>query len=74
MFASIFTPGITEIVAKKSRDHTEIMFENLKIPMKINKKKNYDLISISKTNFIPNMNMNIPGDIFSYSPCASRSR
>ena len=39
MFASIFTPGITEIVAKKSRDHTEIMFENLKIPMRIKKKK-----------------------------------
>ena len=65
MFASIFTPGITEIVAKKSRDHTEIMFENLKIPMRIKKKKDYDLISISKTNFIPNMNMNIPGDISS---------
>ena len=38
MLASLLTPGRMEIVAKKSRNHTEIMFQNLKIPIKIKKK------------------------------------
>ena len=40
MLASLKTPGITQIKAKKSRDHTELLFKNLGIPIKIIKKKN----------------------------------
>ena len=39
MLAAIKTPGTTKIKAKKSRDHTEILLKNLKIPIKISKKK-----------------------------------
>ena len=39
MLAAIKTPGITKIKAKKSRNHTELLFKNLKIPIKIKKKK-----------------------------------
>ena len=52
-------------VAKKSRDHTELLFENLKIPIKIKKKKNYDTIKIIKPKSINSFNLNIPGDISS---------
>tara|TARA_Y100000591_G_C21823433_1_gene695054 strand:+ start:769 stop:2100 length:1332 start_codon:yes stop_codon:yes gene_type:complete len=67
MFASLFTPGQINIIAKKSRDHTEIMFQNLKIPIKIKKKLNYDFITIKKPEKINNFNIKIPGDISSSS-------
>ena len=38
MLAAIKTPGKTKIRAKKSRNHTEILFNYLKIPIKILKK------------------------------------
>ena len=59
------TPGETKIVAKKSRDHTEIMFKNINVPMKIIKKSNLDFISIQKPNIIKKIDINIPGDISS---------
>ena len=37
MLAALNTPGITKIKAAKSRDHSELMFKYLKIPIKINK-------------------------------------
>ena len=50
--AALNTPGKTFIKAKKSRDHTEILFKHLKIPIKIKKKKNFDLIEVEgKQNF-----------------------
>ncbi len=67
MFASLFTPGKINIVAKKSRDHTEIMFQNLNIPIKIKKKPNYDFITIQRPQKINNFNIKIPGDISSSS-------
>ena len=39
MLAALNAPGKTTIKAKKSRNHTEILFKNLKIPTKIKKKK-----------------------------------
>ncbi len=39
IFAGIKTNGKTIIKAKKSRDHTELLFKHLKLPIKIKKKK-----------------------------------
>ncbi len=57
--------GTTTIKAKKSRNHTELFFKYLKIPMKISKKKNYDLIKINGLRKIKKLNYNIPSDISS---------
>ena len=37
LFAGIKTNGKTIIKAKKSRNHTEILFKHLKLPIKIKK-------------------------------------
>ena len=37
MLAALNTKGETFIKARKSRDHTEILFKHLKIPIKIKK-------------------------------------
>ena len=42
MLASLKAPGITKIKAKKSRNHTELLFKTLDLPIKIIQKKNYD--------------------------------
>jgi len=39
MLAALNTKGETFIKAKKSRDHTEILFKHLNLPIKISKKK-----------------------------------
>ena len=65
MLAALNIHGETSITAKKSRNHTELLFENLKIPIKIKKKKNHDIIKITKPNYINCFNFNIPGDISS---------
>ena len=46
MLAALNTEGETIIKSKKSRDHTEIIFKHLNLPIKIFKKKNFDLIKI----------------------------
>ena len=46
MLAALNTTGKTFIKAKKSRDHTEILFKHLKLPIKIKKSKIYDYIEI----------------------------
>ncbi len=65
MLAALNTSGKTIIKAKKSRDHTEILFRNIKLPIKIVKKKNYDLIEITGKKGIKPLNYNIPSDISS---------
>ena len=40
MFAALNASGITSIKAKKSRNHSELLFKYLKIPIKIKKAKN----------------------------------
>ena len=46
MLAALNTLGQTVIKAKKSRDHTELLFKYLKLPIKVIKKKKFDLIKI----------------------------
>ena len=65
MLAAIKTPGTTKIKAKKSRDHTEILFKNLKIPIKIKSGKKIDQISVMGPNNFQSFNYEIPGDISS---------
>jgi len=65
MLASLNTPGTTKIKARKSRNHTELFFKNLKIPIKIDNKKNYDFIKISNVKKINSIDYIIPSDISS---------
>ena len=65
MLAALNTEGQTIIKAKKSRDHSEILFKHLGIPIKINKNTNYDFITIRGQNKISKLNYNIPSDISS---------
>ena len=65
MLAALSTPGTTKIVAHKSRDHTEILFKYLKIPIKIKKTKKLSFIEIEGKNNIKSFNYNISSDISS---------
>ena len=65
MLAALNSSGTTRIKAKKSRNHSELLFKYLKVPIKIKKTKKYDLINISKPKKINAFNYNIPGDISS---------
>jgi 3-phosphoshikimate 1-carboxyvinyltransferase len=65
MFAALNAPGTTFIKAKKSRDHSELLFKYLKIPIKIKKTKKYDFIEIKQPKKIKPFNYQIPGDISS---------
>ncbi len=65
IFAGIKTDGKTIIKARKSRNHTELLFKHLKLPIKIKKNKNFDIIEVSKVNKIKPINYNIPSDISS---------
>ena len=61
------TSGETIIHAKKSRNHTELLFKYLNLPIKINKKKTYDLIKVKGLKKIKSFNYKIPSDISSSS-------
>ena len=65
LFAGIKTNGRTIIKAKKSRNHTELLFKHLKLPIKIKKNKNFDLIKIEKVKKIKPLNYNVPSDMSS---------
>jgi len=65
MLAALNSEGKTKIKAKKSRDHTELLFKFLKIPIKIKKTNNYDLIEIEGKKNFKAFNYNIPSDISS---------
>ncbi len=65
MLAALNIHGETLITAKKSRNHTELLFKSLKIPIKIKNKKNYDKIKIAKPKSIEGFNLIVPGDISS---------
>lgn len=68
MIAALKTEGITRLKCKKSRNHSELMFKNvLKIPIKIIKLKEYDLINIKGKKEFDSFNYNIPSDISSAS-------
>ena len=65
MLAALNSSGTTLIKAKKSRNHSELLFKHLKIPIKIKKTKKYDFIYIKKPKKINAFNYQIPGDISS---------
>ena len=65
LFAGIKTNGRTIIKAKKSRNHTELLFKHLKLPIKIKKNKNFDLIEIEKVKKIKPLNYKVPSDMSS---------
>ena len=66
MIAALKTSGITKIKSLPSRNHTELLFKNvLNIPIKVKKKKKYDLIKIKGKKEIKPFNYKIPGDISS---------
>ena len=65
MLAAINTEGETIIKAKKSRNHSELLFKYLGLPIKINQKKKYDIIKIKGGQKIPSLNYRIPSDISS---------
>ena len=64
-FAALNSPGITYIKAKKSRNHTELLFKYLKIPIKVKSNKEFDLIEIKGLQQYNSFNYRIPGDISS---------
>jgi 3-phosphoshikimate 1-carboxyvinyltransferase len=65
MLAALNTPGLTQIRAKKSRNHSELLFKYLKLPIKIRKTKKYDFIKIKGGGEIKPFNYQIPSDISS---------
>ena len=65
MLASLNAPGTTKINAKKSRNHTEILYKFLKLPITVTKRKKIDLIEINGEKKIYPFNYSIPSDISS---------
>ncbi len=65
MLAALNTRGQTIIKAKKSRNHSELFFKHLNIPIKISKKNKYDLIKIKGKKKIRSSNYQISSDISS---------
>tara|TARA_B100000780_G_scaffold187664_1_gene131873 strand:- start:281 stop:1621 length:1341 start_codon:yes stop_codon:yes gene_type:complete len=65
MLAALSASGTTSIKAKKSRNHSELLFKYLKIPIKVKTTKKYDFIDIKPPKKIPAFNYQIPGDISS---------
>ena len=68
IFGGIKADGTTIIKAKKSRNHTELLLNHLKLPIKIKKNKDFDIIKISKVKKIKPINYKIPSDISSGAP------
>ncbi len=64
-FGALNSPGVTVIRAKKSRNHTELLFKYLKIPIKIKSNKVFDLIEIKGLEQYKSFNYKIPGDVSS---------
>ncbi len=62
LLASLNSPGETIIESKKCRDHTERLFKYLKIPIKIKRKKDYDIIKSKGLKNFKSFNYKIPSD------------
>ena len=65
IFAAMRTKGTTVIKAKKSRNHTELLCNYLKLPVKVKNNKNFDEIKVKKVKKIDALNYEIPSDISS---------
>ncbi len=65
MLAALNSPGTTKIKAQKSRNHTEILYKFLKLPISVTNKKKLDLIKINGGKKISSFDYNMPSDISS---------
>ena len=65
MLAALNTKGQTIIKAKKSRNHSELLFKYLHLPIKVKKGKYFDMIKINGVKRIRSLNYKIPSDISS---------
>ena len=65
IFGGIRTKGKTIIRAKKSRNHTELLFKHMRLPLRVISKKNFDEITIEQVKRISPLKYNIPSDISS---------
>tara|TARA_Y200000002_G_scaffold57852_1_gene43118 strand:- start:3526 stop:4851 length:1326 start_codon:yes stop_codon:yes gene_type:complete len=67
IFSALNTPGITEIISKRSRNHTELMLKYLNYPIKVIKKSGYEKIIVKGLNQFKSFEYEVPGDISSAS-------
>ncbi|MBD1134877.1 3-phosphoshikimate 1-carboxyvinyltransferase [Pelagibacterales bacterium SAG-MED47] len=68
LIAALKTKGQTKLYCLPSRNHTELMFKNiLKVPIKIKKRSNDEIIQVNGLNEFKSFNYRIPGDISSAS-------
>jgi 3-phosphoshikimate 1-carboxyvinyltransferase len=68
MIAALKCVGTTTLKCLPSRNHTELMFKNvLKLPIKIKKEKNHDIIKLNGLRKFSPFKYKIPGDISSAS-------
>ena len=65
MLAALNTPGTTIIKAKKSRNHTELLFKYLKLPIKIKSNNDFDFIEVTGLKQFDAFDYVVPGDISS---------
>jgi len=65
MLAALNTTGVTKIKAKQSRNHSELLFKHLKVPIKTKRRKNIDFIEVCGSKKISPFNYTIPSDISS---------
>ena len=65
MLAALLAPGETKLMCRPSRNHTELLFKYLKIPIKIKKIKNFEIIKIKGRQNFNAFNYNVPSDISS---------
>ena len=65
ILAALNTPGKTTIVAKKSRNHTELLLKYLKLPIKVVSNKKHDLIEVTGQKQFKSFDYSIPGDMSS---------
>ncbi len=65
MLAALNTKGNTIIKAKKSRNHSELLFKYLNLPIKVIHKKKFDLIKVKGGKTIKPLNYRIPSDVSS---------
>ena len=67
MLASLFSSEKTKLKCLPSRNHTELLFKYLKIPIKIKSSGKFDFIEIENKKKFKSFNYKIPGDISSAS-------
>ncbi len=65
IFCALNTPGVTQIKAKRSRNHTELILKSLNYPIHVKSKNNIDKISINGLGQFKSFEHLIPGDISS---------